>query len=183
MQQFEVDSELTIRTYSLKDAEALFRAIDENRAYLRKWLPWLDLNTRLEDSRNFINHTHMQTLANKCFQGGIWYQGELAGGIGFHNIDWQNKNGSMGYWVAEKQQGKGIVTRSVSYLVDHAFGKLELNRLEIRCATENLKSRAIPERLGFKSEGVIRQAEWLYDTFVDHVVYGMLKTEWESRHG
>jgi len=45
---------------------------------------------------------------------------------------------------------------------------------------ENKKSRAIPKRLGFKEEGIIRQTEWLYDRFVDHVVYGMLIDEWQS---
>jgi ribosomal-protein-serine acetyltransferase len=65
-------------------------------------------------------------------------------------------------------------------LVDYAFNELGLNRLEIRCATENTKSRAIPQRLGFKQEGTIRQAEWLYDHYVDLVVYGILASEWSD---
>lgn len=64
----------------------------------------------------------------------------------------------------------------------HAFTALELKQVQIRCALDNHVSRAIPERLGFKREGIIPQAEWLYDHFVDLVVYGMLSEEWHTRY-
>lgn len=72
------------------------------------------------------------------------------------------------------------MTKSCRALINHAFSELNLNRVDIRCAVENSKSRAIPERLGLRQEGVIRQAEWLYDKYVDHVVYGVLTDEWQS---
>lgn len=110
----------------------------------------------------------------------IRYNGELAGVIGFHRVDWLNHSTSIGYWLAEDFQGKGIMTASCRCLLDYAFGNLGMNRVEIRCATENLRSRAIPERLGFTEEGLIRQAEWLYDHYVDHLVYGLLREEWKG---
>lgn len=61
------------------------------------------------------------------------------------------------------------------------FNELKLNRVDIRAAEENIKSRAIPERLGFVCEGQIRQAEWLYDHYVNHIVYGMMAAEWNSK--
>jgi ribosomal-protein-serine acetyltransferase len=63
--------------------------------------------------------------------------------------------------------------------VDYAFSGLKLNRVEIACATENKKSQAIPKRLGFTEEGIARQAEWLYDHYVDHIVYGLLASDWK----
>jgi ribosomal-protein-serine acetyltransferase len=65
-------------------------------------------------------------------------------------------------------------------LIDYAFNELGLNRLVISCASENKKSRAIAERLGFEQEGVLRQSDWLVDRFVDQVVYGALAGEWRS---
>jgi len=65
-------------------------------------------------------------------------------------------------------------------LVEYAFDEWHLNRVEIRCAVGNTKSRAIPERLGFKSEGILREAEWLYDHYVDHIIYGMLARDWPA---
>ena len=85
---------------------------------------------------------------------------------------------SLGYWIGEAYQGRGLVTASCRALITHAFDEARLNRVEIRCAVENRKSRAIPARLGFRQEGLLRDAEWLYDHFVDHVVYATLVKEW-----
>jgi ribosomal-protein-serine acetyltransferase len=52
----------------------------------------------------------------------------------------------------------------------------------MRCAVENKKSRKIPERLGFREEGTIRQAEWLHEHFIDLVIYGMLASEWRDKN-
>ena len=72
------------------------------------------------------------------------------------------------------------MTTACRAYVDHAFTRLDVHRVEIRCAVENRRSRAIPERLGFRLEGTLRDAEWLYDHFVDSVVYGMLADEWKE---
>ena len=60
-------------------------------------------------------------------------------------------------------------------MISYAFEELLLNRIEIKCANKNDKSKAIPIKLGFKKEGIIRDAEWLYDHFVDHIVYCIIK--------
>ncbi len=73
------------------------------------------------------------------------------------------------------------MTAACRALVDHTLGKLGLNRVTIACATENKKSCAIPKRLGFRREGVVRQAEWLYDRLVDRVVYAALASKWQVR--
>jgi ribosomal-protein-serine acetyltransferase len=69
------------------------------------------------------------------------------------------------------------MSASCRAVIAHGFGALGLHRVSIRCAVENRRSRAIPERLGFTFEGVARGSEWLYDHFVDHAIYGLLRTD------
>ena len=86
----------------------------------------------------------------------------------------------IGYWLGEEFQGKGIMTAASRILIHYAFDEFQLNRVEIRCAVGNTRSRAIPERLGFIQEGMIGDGEWLYDHYVDLIVYRMLAREWTA---
>ncbi|WP_343076315.1 GNAT family protein [Pullulanibacillus sp. KACC 23026] len=88
--------------------------------------------------------------------------------------------GTIGYWLGQGFQGKGIMTKALEAVIHYGFTELNLNRIEIQAAVGNKKSRALPESLGFKEEGRIRQAEWLYDHYVDHVVYGLLVKDWQE---
>jgi ribosomal-protein-serine acetyltransferase len=91
-----------------------------------------------------------------------------------------NRVGEIGYWLAAAAQGRGTMTECCRLLVRYAFLTLDLNRVEIAAATGNQRSRAVPERLGFKFEGVLREREELYGTFVDHAVYSQLRSEFDS---
>jgi ribosomal-protein-serine acetyltransferase len=177
---FKIDDETELRLLDLQQTEKLFELTEQNRSHLREWLPWVDSNLSYEETARFIRSTLDQLAQNYGFQAGIWHRGHLAGVIGFHRIEWANRRTSIGYWVGKEYQGKGLVTKACIALIDYAFNELRLNRIEIRCATGNKKSCDIPERLGFTKEGVIRQAEWLYDHFVDHNVYGILASEWKK---
>ncbi|MFD1447939.1 GNAT family N-acetyltransferase [Oceanobacillus profundus] len=175
---YEVDEHITLRQLNLQDANQLFALIDSNRSYLREWLPWLDTNVNPDDSIAFIEHILQSYEAKKGLTAGIFYQDKLVGIAGFNAFDWTNRIGYIGYWIGQDYQGYGIITSVVRALTDYAFTEAQLNRVDIRAAFTNKKSRAIPERLGFKEEGILRQSEWLYDHYVDHVVYGMLASDW-----
>ncbi len=71
------------------------------------------------------------------------------------------------------------MTASCRAVINYCFNELNVNRITIECATENARSRRIPERLGFKLEGIIRQVERLGDAYVDHAFYGLLRSEWQ----
>jgi ribosomal-protein-serine acetyltransferase len=177
---FDLGSGVQLRLLEKRHALALFELTDSCRPYLRQWLPWVDGTKSFVDTEKFIEMTRQKFASNDGFQAGIWERDQIVGVIGYYGVDWSNRKTSIGYWMGEKHQGQGLMTSACKALVNHALIDLKLNRVEIRCATENKKSQAIPERLGFKNEGVIRQAEWLYDHFVDHVCYGVLASEWRG---
>lgn len=177
----KIDEELSLKLIELQDAERVFELIDRSREYLREWLPWLDFSMKVEDSKEFIAGTLKGYAENKSITTLILYKGEIVGTAGFNSLNWSNKTAYIGYWLGHEYQGNGIMTRVAKALTDYAFEQLDLNKVEIRAAVENKKSRSIPERLGFVEEGTIRQAEWLYDHFVDHVVYGVLAEEWKRK--
>jgi ribosomal-protein-serine acetyltransferase len=157
----------------------LYAVTSANREYLRRWLPWLDSTVTPWDTRAFIQRGLRLLSENEGFNCGVWHQNRLVGVVGLHSLSIANRHASVGYWLAEQAQGKGLMTTACRVMVNHAFKALALNRVEIRCAVGNLPSCAIPVRLGFVHEGIIREAEWLYDHFVDHNVYGMLASDWK----
>jgi ribosomal-protein-serine acetyltransferase len=175
-----VDDDVSVSVLTHQDNAALYALTDSDRNYLRKWLPWVDATKSPDVTQSFIANSLRQLANNNGFQAGIRYQGQLVGCIGLHGIDWANRWTSIGYWLRESHQGRGIMTRAVSGVLQISFTHYALNRVEIRAAVDNAKSRAIPERLGFDQEGTIKQAEWLYDHFVDHAIYGLLRQTWIS---
>ena len=86
----------------------------------------------------------------------------------------------IGYWLVENRQGHGIITDCVRALTDFGFSAFGLNRIYIHCAVENLKSRAVAERLGYVNEGTAQDGMRLYENYHDMVVYGMVKRNWQD---
>ncbi|CEH27738.1 hypothetical protein AM501_17170 [Aneurinibacillus migulanus] len=173
-----VNEKVVLREVEMKDAPMLYALINSNREHLRRFLGWIDANRSVADVEMFITASIQRRFVKNGTDYTMWYNGKIVGIVGLHYLDWVNHRTSIGYWMIEQAQGKGIMTAAVSRLIDYIFDELGLNRVEIQCAVENEKSRAIPERLGFTQEGQIRQGEWLYDHYVNHIVYGLLKNEW-----
>ncbi len=180
MFRYPVDDDISLALLTLKDTEALYAITDTSRDYLREWLPWVDAAQSPDVTATFIAAGLKQWADNRGFQAGIWHRGSLVGCIGLHGIDWSNRFTAMGYWLSRRHQGQGIMTRSVKGALDFVFYEYDLNRVEIRAALGNIKSRAIPERLGFIHERTVRQAEWIHDHYVDHALYGLLREEWHQ---
>jgi ribosomal-protein-serine acetyltransferase len=172
---------IEIKLLEAIEANALYAVVDRNRERLRRWLPWVDQTRWPEDVRLFILRVLEQYHSNLGPQVGIWVDGELRGTLGCHPIDWANRNCSLGYWLDAGLEGKGVMTQCCATLLDYLFGELKLHRAEIRCGTENYRSCAIPKRLGFTREGVVREAEWVSERWIDLVVWGMVQQDWKLR--
>lgn len=179
MFSIKVDHEIELKLLQIHESVELFQLVDNNRVHLRKWLPWVDNITSPYQYNNLISSWVKQYYNNNGFQTGIRYHKRLVGVIGLHSIDWHNKQTSIGYYLGEDFEGKGIMIRSVRALINYLFYQMQLHRVEIRCGKQNIKSSAIPERLGFTKEGIIRDGEFLYDHYHDLYVYGMLSHEWK----
>ncbi|HSP21558.1 MAG TPA: GNAT family protein [Planococcus sp. (in: firmicutes)] len=177
----KIDNELSLKLVELGDTQRIFELTEGSRSYLKEWLPWLDFTTELKDTEDFIKASRGNYAEGKTLNAAILFNGEIVGLGGFNNINPANKTAYIGYWLGQEYQGKGIMTRVARALTDYALNDLKLNKVEIRAAAGNVKSRSIPERLGYVEEGTIRRAESLYGHFVDHVVYGMLAEEWDKK--
>jgi ribosomal-protein-serine acetyltransferase len=177
MGRLPISDQTYLRLLEDADAAELDRLVDANREYLALWLPWAGRQT-LEETRTFIAETRRQVLRNDGFQSAILREERIVGVVGFHSVDWDNRSTSIGYWLSEPSQGKGTMTEAVRTLTKHALSVWELNRVEIQAAVGNRRSRAIPERLGFRKEGTLREAERVGNGYLDSVVYAMLASDW-----
>ena len=168
---------IKLRLIDRTHTETLFRLIQSNREHLRPWHPWADELRSADDVENRISAWQQQHASHRGFCAGIWFNDQLCGLIQHVNVDWTNRWTALSYWLDASHQGRGIMTTCCRALVAHGFLGWNLYRITIECATENVRSRAIPERLGFKFEGVVRGAEWIHDRYVDHAVYGLLRPD------
>jgi ribosomal-protein-serine acetyltransferase len=178
---FEVDlgGVRALRGLEDDDAEELFALIDANRAHLAAWMPFVGQTRGVVDSLAFIRAAHRQHAENRGMQLAVLSEERIIGVAGFHAIDWNRRQTSIGYWLAADQQGSGTMTLTVAALLDHAFNVWKLTRVEIRAGVLNARSRAIPQRLGFREEGVLPSAERIGTRVIDHVIYAMTAREWK----
>ena len=173
-----VDEHISLELIKEHHASAAFTLLNENREYLAPWIPTVTQVKTLDDFYTFLKgvkkrHDERQEKAFVITRDGI-----LIGKIGLYYIDHQNRIAKIGYWIGEQHQGQGVITKCCRALIDYAFNILELNRIEIKCATENKKSQEIPERLGFTREGVMREGELHQDKFLDMFLYAILRCDW-----
>jgi ribosomal-protein-serine acetyltransferase len=178
--KIEIDDTISLEFLEEIHAESLLNLVNNNRAYLREWLPWVDHMLSVTDFIRYIRNTKNQADEKTDFGYAIIIDKNIVGRIGLYHINQQNKIAEIGYWLADGWQGKGIVTRCCRAMINHGFTQLGLNRIEIKCGTGNNKSLAIAEKLQFKQEGILRQAELLNGRFIDLYLYAMLKEEWNK---
>ena len=178
--KIQVDDTISLEFLEEIHAESLLNLVNANRSYLREWLPWVDQMHTIANFAYYISETKRRAAEKTDFGYAIIIDKNIAGRIGLHHINQQNKIGEIGYWLADGLQGRGIITKCCTAIINHGFTQLELNRIEIKCATGNNKSRAVAEKLKFKQEGILKQAERLNGKFIDLYLYAMLKEEWKN---
>jgi ribosomal-protein-serine acetyltransferase len=167
-----------LKLLEARHAQEVIDLIGANRTHLREFLPWVDGSRTLEDALAARKSSLEKFARNSGFDAGIFEHGKLAGMIGLHEIAWSHRQTSIGYWLGAEFQGRGLMARAVNAVLEHCFDGLGLHRVGSAAATGNLRSNAVLVKAGFKLEGLKRDAEWLYDHFVDHNLYGLLEPDW-----
>jgi ribosomal-protein-serine acetyltransferase len=200
MFQLVVDHEITVRTLHPDDAETLFKLLERNRARLKPWihpsaLPDTPQSTRkytIEcyfgsmDPLNAIDTPYINEvrpyfpLPNPPMELGIWFRDTLGGLISFEILEDSATAGEFGYWLGEEFEGRGIVTRCVATLMDYAIEHMNIERFVIGCAATNLRSRAVPERLGYRLHATVPHGEVVGAFVYDRVLYEIRSAAWQA---
>jgi len=142
---------LVIRCWEPEDAPRMKRAVDDSLEHLRAWMPWaMDEPSALPALEERLAHFRDEFLAGRDFLFVILDRDEreLLGGTGLHE---RGPAGTLeiGYWLRADTTGRGYITESTDALVREAFGVCGVERVVIRCDARNVRSAAVPRRLGF----------------------------------
>ena len=174
---------IIVRPYRESDAQDVQEAVAESREYLRPWLPFADEHQTVEESRDWIIHQMARWLLREELSMSIWEAAtsRFLGGIGLHIHSWDSGYFEIGYWIRASAEGHGYVMEAVRLLTSYAFGTLNATRLEIRCDELNVRSAAIPQRLGFVREGCLRNhATMPGGRLRNTLVFSLIPGEWHD---
>lgn len=181
MKPLIVNKQIRLEVIKYIHAFQIFQAIEQNREFLSKWLPFVEQTNTQGDTEEFIRSVLAEPVEFRENVFVIWFQDHFAGLIGFKDTDRLNMKTEIGYWLIEKMTGKGIMKKSAEALIQLVFMTMKMNRVQIKCGVGNEKSAAIPKRLGFQFEGIERAGEKHKHHFIDLEVYSLLKEEWGRR--
>ena len=168
---------LTIVPTTARHAAALAGLVSDNIEHLRTYLPRVAQLASVEEARAYLEQVSERDADAAILEWQIFSDAALCGSIRLKEIDHGDRKAAIGYYLGSRFQGKGIATVSVRAVLGYAFDSLGLNRIELQCAATNLPSIALAGRLGFKLEGVLREAECLNGVFVDLHSHALLRKE------
>ena len=133
----QLNENIQVRLSVPQYAGELFQLTDNNRKYLKAWLPWLDAIQKSDDTKNFLELQLHRFSKGKALHETVFCQGCIAGVLGYNLIDQANGIGHIGYWLGHEYTGKGIMTEAVKDLIRLGFKHWPIQKVEIRCAVEN----------------------------------------------
>lgn len=176
----KVDEELELALIEPKLAPLYLNIVSKEREYLSEWLAWPLHAENEEFFLSFIKRSLHDYADGKSLVCGMFYQEQLVGNISFNSINRKVQKVEIGYWLSSEYQGKGIVSKSVTKLIELAFTELDMKKVQISAAVNNQSSRNVCERLGFNLEGILTRSENLNGRVVDHAVYGLSLEMWTN---
>ena len=170
---------VSVTPASIGDATALAALVQENIAYLKKYLPKVVTLATVEATTEHLQYLNEAGQQDELFEWHIFSDNDLCGAIRLNKIELGNHKASIAYYIGERFQGQGLASSSVRAVLGYCFNKLGFNRIELQCTSTNLASQQLAKRLGFTWEGMLRQAELLNGAYADLFVYGLLREDFQ----
>lgn len=167
---------LRLEPFAVRHVDSLWKSIVVSLDELKTWLPWA-VNASIEEVRSFAGMCETDWDENKSWQFVILSGEEAIGVIGLSDAEVQTRRAELGYWMRTADAGKGFMTEAGAALIDFGFNELGLNRIELEAGIDNIGSQRVAEKLGFKREGMAREAGWAGVGFYDTIRYGLLNTD------
>jgi ribosomal-protein-alanine N-acetyltransferase len=155
-----------IRPLTASDAEALLALRIANREFMRPFDPireddYFTLERQREIAANATGHS-FAILDERAIAGGITLSNVSLGAF---------RSALVGYWIDESHNGRGLASRALEAMVDHAFSVLGLHRLEAGTLTDNLGSQRVLEKNGFERIGLARRYLHINGAWRDHILF------------
>lgn len=201
MFQLTVDLQISVRTFHPDDSEVLFQLLERNRARLKPWIHPSALPETPSAARKFAIECYFGSLdpltaidtpyfsevrpyfppPDPPMEMGIWVNDDLAGEVSLSRLPDSETAAEFGYWITEEKEGKGLVSRCVSALMDYAIDHMAIERFVIGCAVDNLRSRRVAERLGYRLHAIVPHGEVIGELVYDRAIYGIRSAVWRQR--
>ncbi|TKD69948.1 GNAT family N-acetyltransferase [Pseudalkalibacillus hwajinpoensis] len=155
--EFETER-LHIRYPMPGDGKAVHQSIQASIEDLKNWMPFARSEQTLDDVEANIRESHVDFLKRTDLRLLLFHKasGEFIGSSGLHRIDWNVRKFEIGYWMDSRYSGHGYMSEAVKGILDFAFDQLKAKRVEIRCNTNNLRSRKVAERVNFDLEAILQ---------------------------
>lgn len=161
------------------DGPELWTVVDQSRWHLERWLPWVPFNNTPEASQRYAEACAADWDSGRAVRFGIRDKGThaLLGVVGLDSCVHLHRSCELGYWLRLDVTGRGLMTEAANECVDFALKRLGVHRVRCAAATDNYGSLRVIARLGFRFEGIARQAEFVGGRWVDHAVFARLSTD------
>ncbi|MBK8251693.1 MAG: GNAT family N-acetyltransferase [Polyangiaceae bacterium] len=171
-----VTDRLFLVPIDVNDGQDLWFAVNGSRDTLRRFLPWVSYHNDITASVRFAEACALDWDQGRAFRFVIRdrEKKKLLGVVGLESLVHMHRSCELGYWLTDEASGKGFMTEAASAALDYAFGRIGAHRVRIAAATDNHPSLGVIGRLGFRFEGIAREAEWCDGRWLDHAVFALL---------
>lgn len=164
------------RLASAADAAPLAAVLRENRAFLEPWSPVRDDSYFTAEFQRGLLEQALEAYARQTMVPLIILaNGKIAGGININGITrGAFQSASIGYWVSQSHNGRGLATAAVADVIAIAFGKLGLHRLQAETLLHNTASQRVLTRNGFSPFAVAPAYLKIAGEWQDHILFHLL---------